>query len=160
MSMTSKPKIITNKNITKFINYNEDLCDDYKDKCLMISWNCKNKILDMKMERERHVECGYKTSHLWVYKLIEVSGWKKGEKLYGFLKSNADGYFNVWFSKNRDDVARVDLIIDEDGFVVRQFKQCYSHKEDDENDIHKYYMVRCPCVYNDKQCVPITLKEL
>lgn len=139
----------TIKNIQDFLTY--EVFEDGNKKCLTIMWDFENNALDKKMDLEYRPEVGCKSSHLWIKKLIEVSGWSEGNKLYCFIKRNSDGCFHIWHSQNKNEIGPVtDIVIDEMGYVVRLFWQEYNLKECEEDKIHSYVMIRCPSVFNDR----------
>ena len=118
----------------------------------MVSWDYENDDLDNLMATELHPEFNDKLNMLWVNKLIEKSGWVKGEKLYAYLKSNADGYFNVWYSKIKEEIELAHLIIEPTGYVSRGYFNNYTTDQYKEDDIQYLFYMRTESVYNNLIC--------
>jgi hypothetical protein len=121
-------------------------------KVLMVSWDYENEELDKLMSAEHHPEFSDKLNMMWVNKLIEKSGWVKGEKLYAYLKSNADGYFNIWYSNIKEEIGLAHLIIEPTGFVSRLYFNNYATDQYKDDDIKYYFYIRTESTYNDLIC--------
>ena len=112
-----------------------------------ISWDYEDEKLDDLMENETFPKIGEKLNLMWIEKLKEMSDWKLGEKLYIFAKSNCDGNFNCWFSKNK---SCSNFIVEKNGYVSVGYFNKYTMDEDDEDGIKFSFMYRAESVYNDK----------
>jgi len=144
---------ITIENLHTHIKYDEDEWVNETDKkVLMVSWDYENDDLDNLMNTELHPEFNDKLNMMWVNKLIEKSGWVKGEKLYAFLKSNADGYFNIWYSKIKEEIELAHLIIEPTGYVSRGYFNNYTTDQYKEDDIQYLFYMRTESVYNNFIC--------
>ena len=144
---------ITIENLHTHIKYDEDEWVREKDKkVLMLSWDYENDELDKLMTTEHHPEFGDKLNMMWVNKLIEKSGWVKGEKLYAFLKCNSDGYFNIWYSKMKEEIELAHLIIEPTGYVSRAYFNNYTTDQNKDDGIHYVFYIRTECIYNDLIC--------
>ncbi len=144
---------ITTENLHTHIKYDIDEGDSENDKkVLMVSWDYENDDLDNLMTTEYRPEFNDKLNMLWVNKLIEKSGWIKGEKLYAFLKSNADGYFNVWYSNIKEEIGLAHLIIEPTGYVSRAYFNNYTTDQYKEDNIQYVFFMRTESIYNDLIC--------
>ena len=151
MKMTSTN--ITIENLHTHIKYDVDEWVHETDKkVLMVSWDYENDDLDNLMTTELRPEFNDKLNMLWVNKLIEKSGWIKGEKLYAYLKSNADGYFNVWYSKIKEEIGLAHLIIEPTGYVSRAYFNNYTTDQYKEDNIQYVFFMRTESIYNDLIC--------
>ena len=144
---------ITIENLHTHIKYDiDEWVNETDKKVLMVSWDYENDDLDNLMATELHPEFNDKLNMLWVNKLIEKSGWVKGEKLYAYLKSNADGYFNVWYSKIKEEIELAHLIIEPTGYVSRGYFNNYTTDQYKEDDIQYLFYMRTESVYNNLIC--------
>ena len=132
-------------------HYTYDL-DSIEEKCLGVLWDYENDKVDKLMEKEHHPQFKDKLNMMWVEKLKDVSGWVAGETLYAFLKSNADGYFNIWYSKEKEEVGYITLIVEPSGYVCRSYHNLYDDYTNKEDDIRMRVMIRTESVYNDFVC--------
>lgn len=143
----------TLKSLHNHIKYDQDECvQEEGKKVLNISWDYNNEKIDKLMTAEHRPEFGDKLNMMWVEKLKEKSGWVKGEKLYAFLKSNSDGYFNVWYSKNKEEVSLVHLIIEPTGYVSRAYFNNYTMDQYKEDDVQYVFFMRTESIYNNFIC--------
>ena len=144
---------ITIENLHTHIKYDIDEWVRQVDKkVLMVSWDYENDDLDNLMTTELRPELNDKLNMLWVNKLIEKSGWIKGEKLYAYLKSNADGYFNIWYSKIKEEIGLAHLIIEPTGYVSRAYFNNYTTDQYKEDNIQYVFFMRTESIYNDIIC--------
>ena len=140
---------ITIKGLSAHYTYGVDRTEE---KCLGVLWDSENGKVDKLMEKEHHPQFKDKLNMMWVEKLKEVSGWVAGETLYAFLKSNADGYFNIWYSKKKEEVGFITLIVEPSGYVCRSYYNLYHDYTNKEDDIRMRVMIRTESVYNDFVC--------
>ena len=131
--MQKEVGIPTLSNIHLFLKYEPFVSDD-KETALKVSWDSDNELIDKLMSyelrppsdniEEYNEDYTFRLNHLWVNNLKEVSKWERGQYLFCFIKTNADGYFNIWYSFDKklfDDGWYDDLIIEPNGYVVRKF---------------------------------------
>ena len=72
-------------------------------------------------------ELGQKINQMWIKTIREKMNWKEGEKLYIFTKQNCDNWFNVWCSKEKEDIDLTTIIIEPSGYAVnRQYNMSES----------------------------------
>ena len=143
----------TLKNLHNHIKYDDDKwVQEEGKKVLMISWDHNNEKVDKLMTAEYKPSFNDKLNMMWVEKLKEKSEWIKGEKLYAFLKSNSDGYFNVWYSKNKEEIGFADLIIEPTGYVSRAYFNNYTMDQYKEDDIQYVFYMRTESIYNNFIC--------
>ena len=126
--------------------------DRIEEKCLGVLWDSKNAKVDKLMEKEYQPQFKDKLNMMWIEKLKEVSGWVAGETLYAYLKSNADGYFNIRYSKDKEEVGFITLIVEPSGYVSRSYYNLYDDYTNKEDDTHMQMMIRTESVYNDLVC--------
>jgi hypothetical protein len=138
----------TLKNLHNHIKYDEWVQEEDKN-VLNISWDYNNEKLDKLMNTEHRPLINNKLNMMWIEKLKEKSGWVKGEKLYVYLKSNSDGYFNVWYSKNKEEYGVSDLIIEPTGYVSRAYFNNYSTDQYKEDNIQYHFYMRTESIYNN-----------
>ena len=142
------------ENIHQKITYDYDGFEDCDEGVggLYILWDYEDETLDDLMNNEHHPKMGKRLNLMWIEKIKEMGDWKLGEKLYILTKSNSDGNFSCWFSKNKKEVGNVHFIVEKNGYVsVRYFNQ-YTLDEDDEDEIKTNVMFRPESVYNDENC--------
>ena len=139
---------------------------------MMEKLDCDNEILDKLMNYERHPpsdnteeydeDYTFILNHLWLDELKKVSKWERGKYLFCFIKTNADGYFNVWYSFDKklfDNGWYNDLIIEPNGYVVRKFWNIYDNfKSDGDVLIPSFYHIRVRSYYNDRNCKELKVK--
>jgi hypothetical protein len=136
--------------------YHED-GDDPK-KRLRILWADTDKALTKLMEKEKDPRIGDRLNMMWVEKLKAVSGWKKGDWLYAFLKKNHDGgYLDIFYLKRQNwqvHLGWIDLIVEPSGYVCRHYFNLYSRAEHAENGIIIPFslFIRTSSDYNDYIC--------
>jgi hypothetical protein len=118
---------------------------------LTVFWDHTNREIDELMRKDEHPKIGEYLNMMWVQNLKAVSDWKSGEWLYAFLKSNADGYFDIWYSKKKGDVCEgmPELVVEPSGYVSREYFNPYSNYENAENEIHSSMLIRPNSDYND-----------
>lgn len=138
----------TLNNLHNHIKYDEWVQEEDKN-VLNISWDYNNEKLDKLMNAEHRPLFNDKLNMMWIEKLKEKSGWVKGEKLYAVLKSNSDGYFNVWYSKNKEEYGVNDLIIEPTGYVSRAYFNNYSTDQYKEDNIQYHFYIRTESIYNN-----------
>ena len=138
------------KNLHNHIKYDDDeFIQEEGAKVLNISWDCNNEKVDKLMSSEYQPSINDKLNMMWVEKLKEKSGWVKGEKLYAVLKSNSDGYFNVWYSNDKEEYVVNDLIIEPTGYVSRIYFNKYSFDQYKEDNIQHFFYMRTISIYNN-----------
>ena len=144
---------ITVDNLHTHIKYDEvEWVREKEKKILMLSWDYENDELDKLMTTEYLPSFNDKLNMMWVNKLKEKSGWIKGEKLYAFLKSNSDGYFNIWYSNIKEEIGLAHLIIEPTGFVSRLYFNNYVTDQYNDDEIKYHFYIRTECTYNDLIC--------
>ena len=144
---------ITISNIAKHISHNPD--DDYDDEhllCAQFTWDYENEKIDKIASEEFSYELGdKKKSLMWVQKLKKIADWKEGEYIYAYTKTNADGYYNVFYRKDKVKFSWFNTIIEPSGYVCMEAFNHYTMATDD--DIKHSVFVRVNSVYNDKNSV-------
>jgi len=138
------------KNLHNHIKYDEDewVREEGKN-VLNISWDYNNEKVDKLMNAEHRPSFNDKLNMMWVEKLKEKSGWIKGEKLFAYLKSNSDGYFNIWYSKNKEEVGLANLIIEPTGYVSRAYFNNYTTDQYKDDNIQYLFYMRTESIYNN-----------
>lgn len=144
---------ITVSNIAKHISHNPN--DDYENEdgteCVQFTWDYENEKIDKIAEEEFRYALGDKKKNLmWVEKLKEVADWKEGEYIYAYTKTNADGYYNVFYKKDKVKFSWFNTIIEPSGYVCMEAFNHYTMDTDD--DINSNIFIRVNSVYNDKNC--------
>jgi len=144
----------TISNIAKHISHNPD--DDYENEdgteCVQFTWDYENEKIDKIASEEFRYAFGDKKKNLmWVQKLKEIADWKEGEYIYAYTKTNADGYYNVFYKKDKVKFSWFNTIIEPSGYVCMQAFNHYTMDTDD--DIKHKVFVRIDSVYNDKNSV-------
>jgi len=144
---------ITISNIAKHISHNPN--DDYENEdgteCVQFTWDYENEKIDKIAEEEFRYALGDKKKNLmWVEKLKEVADWKEGEYIYAYTKTNADGYYNVFYKKDKVKFSWFNTIIEPSGYVCMEAFNHYTMDTDD--DINSNIFIRVNSVYNDKNC--------
>ncbi len=148
IKMASSDNTISVDNLHHHIKY-----DDYDidGDVLVITWDDENEILDDLMNEEIRPTLGSKLNLMWIEKLKEKANWKENtEELYAYVKNNCDGAFYVWYSKNKKDIGFVDIIIEKNGYVSRNYFNLYNW--DTTDDIKHRNYIRTESVYNDCNC--------
>ena len=141
------------KGLMKYVSY-----DTSEEGLLSISWDYENDKVDALMSNEYKPKFGNKLNMMWIKKLIEVSGWVIGDSLYCDMKCNCDGWFYVWYSKEKKHNC-YDLIIEPNGYVSRRYFNHYSMDEIKEDNIQFSMTIRTESVYNDWVCGEINKRE-
>ena len=151
---TTMTKRITIRNIGKHIKYDEESLEleDEEPNCYSICfvWDCRNeKIDDIANKEFRYNISDKKKNLMWINELKRVADWKQGEYIYAYTKTNGDGYYNVYFKKDKINFNWYNLIIEPKGFVCME---CFNLYTTDRDDDIKYggMFVRVNSVYNDK----------
>jgi hypothetical protein len=141
----------TISNIAKHISHNPD--DDYDADhllCAQFTWDYENEKIDKIASEEFRYELGdKKKSLMWVQKLKEIADWKEGEYIYAYTKTNADGYYNVFYRKDKVKFSWFNTIIEPSGYVCMKAYNNYT-MDDTDDDIKCWVFVRVNSVYNDK----------
>jgi hypothetical protein len=146
------PKRFTITNIGKHIVYNPE--DDFYTGedgilCAQFTWDYENDKIDKIASKEFTNAFGDKKKNLmWVEKFKEVANWKKGEYIYAFTKTNADGYYNVHYKKDKVKFSWFNMIVEPSGYVAMKTYNHYTLEQDD--DIKSSMFVRVESIYNDK----------
>ena len=145
----------TIENIHTYLKYTliENECEG-----LTISWDCKfnkekkefvNKELNDLMGNEHHYDpINGKASFMWVEEYKKYFNYELGKKMYIFIKTNADGYFNAW---KEDENKWYDMYIDEEGYI-NVSNYYYPFNEIEGNGYSRYSVkiyIRPDCIYND-----------
>lgn len=142
----------TVKNIGNYITYtpNEDYTMDESGLyCAQFTWDYENEKIDKIASEEFRYALGDKKKNLmWVQKLKEVAEWKEGEYIYAFTKTNADGYYNVFYKKTKVRFSWYNIIIEPNGYVAMEAFNNYTMDKD--ADISNKMFVRANSTYNDK----------
>ena len=134
--MANNDNKISVDNLHHYIKY-----DDYDidGDVLVISWDFENEILDDLMDEELCPTLGSKLNLMWIEKLKEKANWKENtEELYAYVKTNCDGAFYVWYSKNKKDLGFVNLIIEKNGYVSRKYYNLYTTNTTDDIKVKRY----------------------
>ena len=160
-------------NLTTYLKYDdifeiyEDNDVDYDEGVLTISWDCKfdkekeefvNKELNDLMSNEHHfkVENG-KANFMWLEKIKKKCNYEIGDEIYIFTKTNCDGFFNCYYTKNKylhNCQKYHNMYIDKRGFVnVEQYVYPYLNYQQYQTEYNDMaiasYFVRHTCLYND-----------
>tara|TARA_R110000868_G_scaffold408114_1_gene690328 strand:- start:322 stop:777 length:456 start_codon:yes stop_codon:yes gene_type:complete len=146
-------KKITIRNITKHIAYepNNDFDGDNGVSCAIFTWDYDNEKIDNIADREfKYNLSDKKKSLMWIEKLKEVANWKKGEYLYAFTKTNADGYYNVFYKKDKGQFNWYNIIVEPNGYVCMEAFNHYTMDKDEDIKFSMY--IRVESIYNDKNC--------
>ena len=140
---------ITISNIAKHISHNPD--DDYDNEdllCAQFTWDYENEKIDKIASEEFRYELGdKKKSLMWVQKLKEIADWKEGEYIYAYTKTNADGFYNVFYRKDKVKFSWFNTIIEPSGYVCMQAFNHYTMATDE--DIKNNVFIRVNSIYND-----------
>lgn len=149
------PKRFTITNINKHIAYknNEDYTMDESGlSCAQFTWDYENEKLDkIASEEFSYNHSDKKKNLMWIEKLKEVANWKEGEYIYAFTKTNADGYYNVFYKKDKVKFNWFNIIVEPSGYVCME---AFNHYTTDKDDDIKFKMyIRVPSVYNDKKSI-------
>jgi hypothetical protein len=129
------------------------VCEETRQRKLTVSWDTDDIDTDNAMAKEHHPKLEDRLDMMWIEQMKKGCGWKKGEKIYANLKSNADGYFDVWYSKNKADVGLCfDLIVEPSGYACRRYFNQYARDEDKEDGIAYEMYIRTESDYNDFIC--------
>jgi hypothetical protein len=88
-----------------------------------------------------------KKSLMWCEKVKQLSNWKKGEIIYGYSRERHND-FNIWFSKNKENIGYSTFIIDVEGYIALVYNNQYTLKETE--DIKNSVYIRPDSLYNDK----------
>ena len=149
----------TIENIHTYLNYNTTLLE--KNDLLTITWDCKydeekeefiNKELNDLIGNEyRYNPENGKASFMWVEEFKKYFNYDLGKKMYIFIKSNADGYFNAWAKSGQDENNWYDMYIDEEGYI-NVSNYYYPFNEIEGNGYSRYLVkiyIRPDCIYND-----------
>jgi hypothetical protein len=117
---------------------------------VFVSWDGDNDRLQEMMDNEEHpVNDDVKRNCMWVKKLKEKANWNRGETIYFYNKSIAEGLIMTHIK----DYCLGTYFINEDGLLM--VRKC-----DDvtgECDLSCY--VECDCVYNDNVRHELELEE-
>ena len=146
----------TIENIHTYLKY--DTTNLEENDLLTITWDCKydkekkefvNKELNDLMGNEHHYDpTNEKASFMWVEEFKKYFNYELGKKMYIFIKSNADGYFNAW---KEDENKWYDMYIDEEGYI-NVSNYYYPFKTWEGNKYTQYSVkiyIRPDCIYND-----------
>lgn len=115
--------------------HNENLDEKIKEKLFHLLYNEIRSNIGEK-----------KKSLMWVEQVKKISNWKKGETIYGYTREK-HYEFNVWFSRNKEDIGLPMFIIEPSGYVSLYCFNNYSHNETEE--IKNGFYVRSHSIYND-----------
>ena len=145
---------ITIKNIDKHIKWDGecDLIEETGYYRITFVWDCENEKLNDTADTEFRYSFGDKKKNLmWIEELKRIADWKKGEYIYAFTKTNGDGYYNVFFRKDKpvETIKSYDIIIERSGYVCMSAFNQYSFDEDEDIKWGRNF-VRVESVYNDK----------
>ena len=143
----------TIENIHTYLKY-----DIIENEFLCINWDCKydeekkefvNKELNDLMGNEHHYDpTNGKASFMWVEEYKKYFNYELGKKMYIFIKTNADGYFNAW---KEEENKWYDMYIDEEGYI-NVSNYYYPFNEIEGNGYSRYSVkiyIRPDCIYND-----------
>lgn len=119
----------TIKNIGNYITYkpNEDFEGDESGvSCATFTWDYENEKIDkIASEEFRYHLSDKKKNLMWIEKLKEVADWKEGEYIYAYTKTNADGYYNVFYKKDKVRFSWFNTIVEPSGYVAMEtFNHC------------------------------------
>jgi len=131
------------------VSYEHGVCAESGCRRLTLLWNCGDAELDASMTKEYNPSFADRLNMMWVETIKTTCGWKNGEKIYAMLKKNGDGYFDVWYSKNKAEIECCDMIVEPSGYVCRSYFNQYSLDEDKNDGIAYQIYIRTACNYND-----------
>ena len=114
--------------------------DEEISRMVFVTWNGYDDRLQEMMDiEEQPVNEGVKRNCMWVEKLKEKAKWKRGDTIYFYNKSKAEGLFMIHIKNYCLGL----YFINEDGLLmVRNFDDVTGYRD-------MSYFVECDCVYND-----------
>jgi hypothetical protein len=144
---------ITIKNLGKHIKYEPDdtLKYDEETGCnsIIFVWDCGNEKIDNLANNEYRYCLGDKKKNLmWIEELKRIANWKPDEYIYAYTKTNADGYFSVYYKKDKIGFNWYNVIIEPSGFVCMGAFNLYNDDRDEDIKFSKIF-IRVDSVYND-----------
>jgi hypothetical protein len=124
--------------------------EDDEDNSLTVLWDYKNDVIDDLMEAEIRPKLVIKLNMMWINNVKLHAGWKKGEILYVYTKQNSDGYFKIFWNKDKEELGFYNVIIDKLGYASNSHFQYYTLEETDNIQYHFY--IRTASIYNNNIC--------
>ena len=152
MSSSITPSRIM-KNLSSYYEIQEVEVNEYGIGNTTITWDYTNEKVDKIMVREHCNSLNEKKKSLmWLVKITIMANWKKGETLYILTTQKSDGYFNLFWSKDKKKMPFCDIIIEPDGYASIRTYNNYSTYSNKDEDIHYSFFVRVESQYNDYIC--------
>jgi hypothetical protein len=131
------------KNVVYVCNNTEDDLYDEDKRPISIYWNSDDDLINHFMSGHYNTSNIYDFNHWLDFGFLEIVkkifNWKRGENIYFWFKTNADGYFNIW-KEERD--CSTHSSIDENGFLNIKIYNMSCEKNTN---------VMLDCQYNRKQ---------
>ena len=134
--------------IHKTLNYEywEDEDDAVNNNCIVM-WDDSNKIIDNVMENDYSYEKDRKQNLMWIKFVKDKFNWVQGQKLYLLQKSNTDGSFYIYKSRDNTDKYN-DFYINEEGYVYRKYFDMVKYNETKNCDDIIWEYQQVDCMYN------------